>query len=120
MSKQDLDLTWRNAEQLKGDLFEGVAALKEEPGDTHIAISGSPSIVRQLLDAGLLDELHLLVHPIAVRDGIKLFDEDRSRLPLKLLRSETFETGVLNLVYGPEGAAPEGSYKDAVGHMHKS
>jgi dihydrofolate reductase len=114
---QDLDFTWRNTERLAGDLVEGVAALKEEPGDTHIAISGSPSIVRQLLDAGLLDELHLLVHPIAVRDGIRLFEEGSARLPLKLLSSETFPNGVLNLVYGPDDSAPEGDYGTAKEHM---
>ena len=52
---------------LKGDLVEAVGELKNEPGATDIAMSGSVSVVRQLLAAGLLDELHLLVHPIAVR-----------------------------------------------------
>ena len=116
VSHQDIDFTWRNSELLKGDLVEGAAALKREPGDTHIAISGSPSIVRQLLAAGVLDELHLLVHPIAVGKGMKLFSDGES-LPLRLVRSETFETGVLNLVYGPEGDAREGGYEEAVQHM---
>lgn len=120
VSKQDLELTWRNSELLKGDLVEAVAALKDEPGDTHIAISGSPSIVRQLLDAGLLDELHLLVHPIVVRDGMRLFEEGDSRLALKLISSETFPTGVLNLAYAPEEASPEGDYETAKGHLHQS
>jgi dihydrofolate reductase len=74
VSNNDLTFTWRNSEQLKGDLVEGVTALKSEPGG-DIAMSGSVSIVRQLLAAGLLDELHLLVHPIAVRTGMRLFDE---------------------------------------------
>ena len=115
-SRQDLDLTWRNSELLEGDLVEAVIALKEEPGDTHIAISGSPSIVRQLLEAGLLDELHLLVHPIAVRTGMRLFDDGVS-IPLRLISSEKFENGVMNVVYGPDESAREGTYEDAVGHM---
>ena len=119
VSRQDLELKWRNSELLKGDLVDAIAALKEEPGDTHIAISGSPSIVRQLLEAGLLDELHLLVHPIAVRDGMRLFEDGASRLPLKLLSSETFEKGVLNLIYGPDDTPPEGTYDDAVKHLAK-
>jgi dihydrofolate reductase len=102
ISNQELEFTWRNSEQLKGELAEAVAALKAEPGDTHIAISGSISIVRQLLDAGLLDELHLLVHPIAVRKGTRLFDEDASPIPLRLISAESFGTGVLNLLYAPE------------------
>ena len=73
--RQRLELTWRNSEQLEGDLVEAVTALKDQPGDGNIAMSGSVSVVRQLLAAGLLDELHLLVHPIAVRKGMRLFDE---------------------------------------------
>jgi dihydrofolate reductase len=88
VSTQDLQFTWRNSEQLKGDLLEAVTELKNEPGGSDIAMSGSVSVVRQLLAAGLLDELHLLVHPIAVRKGARLFD-DGEPIPLKLLSSET-------------------------------
>lgn len=62
VSNQKLELTWRNSEQHEGDLVDAVTALKAAPG-SDIAISGSVSIVRQLLDAGLIDELHLLVDP---------------------------------------------------------
>lgn len=117
-SSQQLELTWRNSEQPKGDLVEVVTALKNEPGG-NIGMSGSVSVVRQLLAAGLLDELHLLVHPIAIRKGMRLFDEGDSSLPLTLIRSETFKTGVLNLVYGPAASAPEGTYEDAVAAMPK-
>ena len=78
---QQLEFTWRNSEQLKGDLVEAVTALKNEPGG-DIGMSGSVSVVRQLLAAGLLDELHLLVHPIAVRKGMRLFDEGETPIPL--------------------------------------
>ena len=78
-----------------------MTALKSEPG-ADIALSGSVSVVRQLLAAGLLDELHLLVHPIAVRKGMRLFDQNETPIPLRLISSETFKTGVLNLVYGPQ------------------
>jgi dihydrofolate reductase len=100
VSNQKLDFTWRNSEQLQGDLVEGVTVLKNEPGDGDIGMSGSISVVRQLLAAGLLDELHLLVHPIAVRKGMRLFDEG-TPIPLELTSSETFQTGVLHLVYAP-------------------
>jgi dihydrofolate reductase len=102
VSHQSLDLAWRNSEQLQGELVEAVTALKNEPG-AGIALSGSVSVVRQLLAAGLLDELALLVHPIAVRHGMRLFDEGDTTIPLRLVSSETFETGVLNLVYAPAG-----------------
>jgi dihydrofolate reductase len=93
-------LPWRNSEQLQGNLAEAVTALKQEPGG-HIAMSGSISVVRQLLAAGLLDELRLLVHPIAVRKGMRLFDEGERPVPLRLVSSAAFSTGVLSLVYGP-------------------
>src|SRR5918997_2519418 len=108
VSHQRLELSWRNSEQLQGDLVEAVTALKNEPGEGTIAMSGSISVVRQLLAAGLLDELRLLVHPIAVRKGMRLFDEGDTRLPLTLLSSETFKTGVLNLVYGPDESPSDG------------
>ena len=117
VSNQRLEFTWRNSEQLTGDLVEAVAALKNEPGDTNISMSGSVSIVRQLLAAGLLDELHLLVHPIAVRKGMRLFDEGEPPIPLTLLSSETFSTGVLNLVYGPAEPTGEATYEDAKVHL---
>jgi dihydrofolate reductase len=101
VSNQQLAFTWRNSEQLKGDLVEAVTALKSEPGATDIAMSGSVSLVRQLLAAGLLDELHLLVHPIAMRKGMRLFEDGQTPIPLTLISSQTFGTGVLNLVYGP-------------------
>ena len=118
VSNQDLEFTWRNSEQLQGDLVEAVTALKNEPG-TNIGMSGSVSVVRQLLAAGLLDELHLLVHPIAVRKGMRLFDEGDASVPLELVSSETFETGVLNLVYAP-GEARSGGYEEARASLPES
>jgi dihydrofolate reductase len=116
VSNQTLEFTWRNSEQLEGDLVEAVTALKNEPGG-NIGLSGSVSVVRQLLTAGLLDELHLLVHPIAVRRGMRLFDEGEDPIPLKLISSETFETGVLNLVYAPAEATGDATYEDAKVHL---
>jgi dihydrofolate reductase len=120
VSNRQLEFTWRNSEQLQGDLIETVTALKSEPGERTIGMSGSVSVVRQLLAAGLLDELHLLVHPIAVRKGMRLFDESESPIPLKLLSSQTFETGVLNLVYAPAESPGDAGYEDAKAHLPQS
>jgi dihydrofolate reductase len=116
VSNQRLEFTWRNSEQLEGDFVEAVTALKNEPGG-NIALSGSVSVVRQLLAAGLLDELHLLVHPIAVRKGMRLFDEGGTPIPLTLISSESFKTGVLNLVYGPAESIGDATYEDAKVHL---
>ncbi|WP_207915515.1 dihydrofolate reductase family protein [Micromonospora sp. 15K316] len=120
VSSRRLEFGWRNSEQLAGDLVEAVTALKRSPGSGHIGMSGSVSVVRQLLAAGLLDELHLLVHPIAVRHGMRLFDEGEPSIPLTLLTSQAFSTGVLNLVYAPsEPAAPAG-YAEAKRHLARA
>ncbi|WP_454050155.1 dihydrofolate reductase family protein [Cellulomonas sp. Marseille-Q8402] len=95
------DLGWRNAEPLRGDLVEAVTALKAEPGVGKVVVPGSLSVVRQLLAAGLLDELRLFVHPVAARAGGRLFDEGEPIYPLQLLRSDIFPTGVVRLVYAP-------------------
>lgn len=112
VSKDKLVFTWRNSERLDGDLVDAVTALKDEPGG-NIGMSGSVSVVRQLLAVGLVDELHLLVHPIAIRKGMRLFDEGEATIPLRLISSEPFKTGVLNLVYGPAESAGDATYDDA-------
>jgi dihydrofolate reductase len=117
VSRQRLEFTWRNSEQLEGDLVQAVTALKNQPGDGRIAMSGSVSVVRQLLAGGLLDELRLLLHPIAVRKGMRLFDEGETPIPLKLISSETFSTGVLHLVYGPAESTGDATYDDAKAHL---
>jgi dihydrofolate reductase len=104
------DLGWRNAERVEGDLVAAVTALKAEPGVGKILVPGSLSVVRQLLAAGLVDELRLLVHPVAARSGARLFDEGEPVYPLRLLRSDIFPTGVVRLVYAPgELPAPGGA-----------
>ncbi|WP_406210382.1 dihydrofolate reductase family protein [Kitasatospora sp. NBC_01560] len=103
VSNAELAFTWRNSEQLKGDLVEAVTALKQEPGGP-IGMSGSISVVRALLAAALIDELHLYVHPIAVGRGVRLFDESAGPIRLKLLSNTVFATGVLHTVYGPADA----------------
>jgi dihydrofolate reductase len=67
------DLEWKNSTLLTGDVVEQVTQLKERPGG-DIMITGSISLVRTLLRAGLVDELSLLVHPIVVGKGQRLFE----------------------------------------------
>jgi len=118
LSNKKLDFTWRNSEQFEGDFVETVTALKNE-GDGVIGLSGSVSVVRQLLAAGLLDELHLLVHPIAVRKGMRLFNEGESQIPLQLISSQAFTTGVLYLIYARSESTPVGTYEDAKAHLRQ-
>ncbi|MFD9724568.1 dihydrofolate reductase family protein [Streptomyces sp. NPDC059072] len=117
VSHRPLDPGWRNSERVEGDLAAAVTALKNGPGTGRVWISGSVSVVRQLTAAGLLDELNLLVHPIAVRKGLRLFEEGETTVPLTLLSCETFRTGVLNLFYSPTASAGHGTYEDAKTHL---
>jgi dihydrofolate reductase len=104
VSRQPLSFTWRNSERLAGGLVESVAALKAEPGVRGILIPGSISVVQQLLAAGLLDELRLLIHPVAARRGRRLFDEGDTPYHFTVVSSEVFPTGVIRVLY--EMAAP--------------
>jgi len=113
VSQRPLEFTWRNSEQLQGSLVEGVTALKADPSIRRIALSGSVSVVRQLLAAGLLDELHLFVHPALAGSGLRLFQDKGSEQPLRLLSSQPFATGVIYLVYAPDPNPPAGQYEQA-------
>jgi dihydrofolate reductase len=112
-SRTAQDFAWRNSEQLQGDLVDAVMALKTDPSIGRIALSGSVSVVRQLLDAGLLDELHLFVHPATAGSGLKLFEEGGPGRPFKLISAQPFSTGVVYLVYAPDPNPPTGSYDEA-------
>ena len=90
---------WQHSTLLKGDPIETLTELKKTPGK-NINVVGSVTLVRSLLRSTVLDELHLLVHPIAVGHGIRLFD-DGETVPLELISSTTFTTGVLNTAYRP-------------------
>src|SRR3954467_8071713 len=112
-SRAPLELSWRNSEQLQGPLVEAVTALKKDPAIRRIALSGSVSVVRQLLDAGLLDELHLFVHPATAGSGLRLFADGEPARHLELISAQPFRTGVVHLVYEPDRSPPTGSYDDA-------
>jgi dihydrofolate reductase len=112
VSRQPLELTWRNSERLDGDLLETVARLKSDPAVQGVLIPGSISVVQQLLAAGLLDELRLLVHPVAARKGRRLFDEGDTPYHLTVVASEAFPTGVLRVIYAPAETPAKVAYDE--------
>jgi dihydrofolate reductase len=89
------EATWENTDVVNGDVEARLAELK---AGTRLTTTGSATLVRRLLERGLVDELHLLVHPIVVGHGRTLFGEGAT-VPLELLSSTTFDSGVLHLVY---------------------
>ena len=101
VSRQPLEFSWRNSELLDGDLVEAVTALKADAGIRGILVPGSISVVQQLLAAGLVDELRLLVHPVAARKGRRLFDDGDAPYHLRTTATEVFPTGVIRVIYAP-------------------
>jgi dihydrofolate reductase len=91
--------TWNNTTIVSGDVPQQLREIKARM-DGDIVISGSPTLVRSLLGDGLVDELRLLVHPIVVGHGARLF-EDTTSHAVELVGHEVFSTGVLNLTYAP-------------------
>ncbi len=94
--------TWANTTLIKDDVIGTLTRLKAQPGK-NINTTGSGTLVLSLLRAGILDELLLMVHPIAVGRGKRLFTEGE-QLPLTLTNSQAFSTGVVALTYS---AAPQ-------------
>ena len=93
-------LEWNNSIVIGGNAAEEVAKLKRRPGK-DITVLGSGTLVRSLLRDGLLDELRLMVHPITLGRGKRLFEDEEDRKALKLVDSQTFATGVVYLTYRP-------------------
>jgi dihydrofolate reductase len=88
---------WQNSTVVSGDIKAELLKLKQ---DKQLGVTGSATLVRWLLQEGLIDELHLLVHPLAVGAGKRLFGPGE-KVQLRLIDSTAFSTGVLHLVYGP-------------------
>jgi dihydrofolate reductase len=95
-------LEWNNSTLIEGNVAEEITQLKRQPGK-DITILGSGVLVRSLLRNGLLDELKLMVHPIVLGGGKRLFEEGGDQKALELVDSKTFGTGVLYLTYRPVG-----------------
>ena len=93
---------WQNSTLIKGNIVAEIISLKQQPGK-NIGITGSATLVRSLLGENLLDELRLLVHPLVVGSGKRLFPEGSEPMALTLVESRTFSTGVLSLTYAPAG-----------------
>lgn len=117
VSRQPLEFTWRNSELVDGELVAAVTALKADPGVKGVLIPGSISVVQQLLAAGLVDELRLLVHPVAARKGRRLFDDGDSAYHLRVVATEAFPTGVIRVIYAPGEAPFAAGYQETKGKV---
>jgi dihydrofolate reductase len=100
-------LEWNNSTLIKDNVAEEIAYLKQQPGK-NIGITGSVTLVQSLLQGDLLDELGLMIHPVVVRAGRRLFKEGSDPKGLNLVDSKTFSTGVVSLTYQPDRKDAEG------------
>jgi dihydrofolate reductase len=99
---------WENSTLISQNVAEEIRALKLQPG-RNIGMSGSSALVGWLLREGLLDKLDLLVFPVVIGAGKRLFSEPGNQVPLALTGSQSFSTGVVHLSYEPaDGAAKTG------------
>jgi dihydrofolate reductase len=91
---------WQNTTVLQGDVREAVARLKRQRGET-ITLNGSAGLLRSLLGAELVDELRLLLHPVVVGSGDRLFENAQDPLRLALAECRSYDNGVVSLTYRP-------------------
>ena len=97
------DLEWQNAELLEGDAGEAVARLKEQPGK-DIVVLGSGDLVQTLMAHGLVDEFSLIVSPLVLGSGKRLFRDAEQVRRLTLVSSKSTPKGNLVLSYRPQAA----------------
>jgi dihydrofolate reductase len=95
------ETTWRNSELLGAYDAARIRALKEEV-EGYIYVSGSGTLVRALLDDGLVDALHLFTYPLTLGAGPRLFADGDAPRKLRLAGSETYDNGVVYLHYEPQ------------------
>jgi dihydrofolate reductase len=94
------EATWNNTILIDGDVAREISKLKSQPGKS-IGIFGSPNLTFSLIEMGLIDELRLMIHPVALGSGKPIFTMMTGRLTFDLLRTTIFESGNVLLTYRP-------------------
>jgi dihydrofolate reductase len=95
-----VDPDWNNSTVLKGDIVEEVGKLREEL-DGDIVVHGSARLVQTLLENDLVDQLRLMVYPVVLGSGKRLFGDTSDKKPLRLVDSKVVGDGVAILIYEP-------------------
>jgi len=96
-------LEWQNSTVLQGDVAEAVAALKQEDGaDLHVI--GSTKLVQTLIEHDLVDEFRLMIDPVVLGGGKRIFPDDGALRPLRLVDSQVTTTGAMLATYAPAEA----------------
>ena len=101
-------LEWNNSHLIKGDVAKEIAKLKVEPGK-DLQVIGSGDLVQTLMQHDLVDEYRLMVHPVVLGSGKRLFRDGSATTPLRLVDTKTTGTGTLILTYQPAGNVADAS-----------
>lgn len=96
------DPSWNNTTVLGGDVPAEIAQLKQREGQ-DILLSGSAELTNSLIPTGLIDEYRLMVHPLVLGNGKRLFKEGIGNTTLQLVDTQPFSTGIVVLTYVPAG-----------------
>ncbi len=96
------DAQWANTNVLSGDLAAAIVELKAKPGG-ELQVPGSGTLIRWLLENDLVDELNLLIVPVVVGQGMRLFPDNGPDIALDLIESRAFPKGITLQVYRPNG-----------------
>ncbi len=100
---------WNNSTLIKGDVVKEITRLKELDGP-ELQVHGSSNLIQTLLKHHLIDELHLLIFPVAIGNGKRLFGADTNPSNFKLLDSKTSSTGVIIATYEHGGELKTGTF----------
>ena len=103
------NLEWGPSQLLEGDVGEAVARLKEEDGP-ELQVHGSSDLIQTLLRAGVIDQFRVIIFPVVLGTGKRLFGEGAPPGALKLVDSQVSSTGVVMTTYEPAGEIPIGSF----------
>jgi dihydrofolate reductase len=96
------NLAWKNSELINGDIATAVRKLKLQPGK-DILVAGSGELVRCLMHHDLVDELRLMIHPVVLGKGKRLFTDGNGMKRLKLKESVVFGSGIVVFIYEGRG-----------------
>jgi dihydrofolate reductase len=99
---------WENSTLLEGDLLDEITRLKDEPGH-ELQVHGSGTLIRSLMEHDLIDEYRLLIHPVILGDGGRLFADGTTPTALQLVDTMTTSRGVVVHVYRAAGRPRYGS-----------
>ena len=97
---------WNNSTLIEENIAEEVSKLKQQPGQ-DILVYGSADLVHTLMQHGLVDEYRLMLHPVVVGSGKRLFRENSDTTALRLVDAKTFSSGVVVLTYQPDKGEPK-------------